>query len=271
MIGDSEATNVDHAWTTRALVTRGDNAHQEGDQYAIADFSNANLPVRSRNFCQIVRKTPRVTGTAQAMSTVAISDLMADQIAVFSVEFKTDIEHALLRGSLDSGPSDQGDTASIRRMAGAMNALEATDFSAAAQLTLSETEFNDLLEVGYTNGSKFSDCLAPAFLKRRISTYTDSQTKFISADDMRIVNSVEVYESDFHITTIHKSRDMINTADARSLVLFDREFFAKAWLRRPFTELLPITGDDQKAVVLSELTFEFGHSQAGLAVTNIGT
>lgn len=264
MIGDAVATSVLHQWTTRSLAARAFNAQSEGDQYAVADFSNPNLPSRVSNYCQIVRKTPRVTGTQQAMEAVAIADLMADQLQIRGVEFKYDIEHSLLLQTMASGPTDSGDT-TTRKMKGFWNAATATSMTVGA-LVLTESGFNAHLELGWSAGAKFSDVLVPSSLKRIISGFTGSSTKFIAAEDMRIVNSVNVYEGDFHVTTIHKCRDLTNTAGAttKAVFYFDSTFFAKAWLRRPFTEVLPTTGDDTKAVILAELTLEFGNSLASL-------
>jgi len=265
MIGDSKATSVMHQWGTRALAARANNAQHEGQQYAIGDYADTNLPTRETNFCQIVRKLPRVTNTQQSMDVHGISDLMADQIAVRSVEFKTDIEHALLAGSLNSGPTlvDDDDGTSARQMGGFYDVATLRDNGTAS---LTEELFNDELQYGWEAGARFGDCLTGAAMKRVISTFNDSQTRFIGADEAKIVNAVEVYEGDFHITTISKSRDVVDKA----VFFFDREFFSKAWLREPTTELLPSTGDDTKAVVIAELTLEYGNSNAARNSYNFG-
>jgi len=261
MIGDSTATQPHHQWTTRALTTRAENAVQEGAEFAITDFHNLILPARVTNYTQILRKLPRVAETFQASETVGIGDLMADQIAQRSVEWKTDVEHALLRGSGFTGSSA---AATVRSMDGYYNAIVGTANAADydSQSSFNETMFNDLLEDLWISGGKCQDVLVNSKLKRKISSFTDSATKFFHSEDRRVINTIEVYESDFHLTSIHKSRDVRGTAPDIDLYAFDRSFFSKAWLRSPSVERLPKTGDAQTAVIIGELTLEYGNAEA---------
>ena len=263
LIGDADASNVVHQWPIRSLTTRQDNAVQEGEEFA-GNFQDLILPTRVTNLTQILRKLPRVTETMQAVNTIGISDLMADQISQRAVEWKTDVEHALLRGSLVSGTSADG---TARRMNGFHNAIANNRFDYQTTGTFGEQTFNNLMEEIWNDGGRAQDVLVNARLKRTISTFTDSATKFFMAEDRRVTNTIGVYESDFHVTNIHLSRDIPQVITAGQTGLFtlfalDRSFFAKAWLRTPVIERLPKTGDAETAVVIGECTLEFGNEDA---------
>lgn len=267
MIGDSRATDILHQWPRRSLTTRADNAQEEGHEFNInaSFFAAAVLPVRVSNLTQIFRKLPRVTESFQATQVIGISDLMADQIQQRSVEFKTDVEHALLRGSINSGSSATG---TARRLRGFhnMNPSNGTDLTSNASFT--ETLFNLLLEDIWADGGRAQDVLVNGYMKRRISSFTDSATKFFMADDRKVINTIGVYESDFFTTQIHLCRDCRNAAGDYDLYAFDRSFFAKAWLRTPKVERLPRMGDDVRAVVIAELTLEYGDQAAAGFITD---
>lgn len=261
MIGDSTANSPKHEWQIRSLTTRADNAQIEGNTYT---FTAPVLPTRVSNLTQIFGKFPRVSNTSQATSRHAIGDLMADQIAQKMVEWKTDVEHALLRGSTASG--NASDTA--RRMNGLIAALSTNATSFASGVSLSETHLNDLLQNIWSSGGKPRDVLVNGYLKRRISGFTGGSTKNFEQTEKTIINTVSVYESDFSVVAVHLSRDVPGSAGAvtNALLAVDRDMFAKAWLRSPVTKRVAEVADSVDAVVIGELTLEFGNEAAGGAI-----
>jgi hypothetical protein len=263
MIGDASATNPAHQWPIRSLGARNTrNAQSEGSSdFTIADFNDLNVPTREVNYTQIFRKLPRVTGTGEAVNAVAISDLMADQIQLRSVEFKYEIEHALLRGTLVTGPATTGDT-TARAMAGFHNYVTTNASDLDSETTLTEAFFNDMLQVIWEAGGRAQDCLANGGIKRRISQFVGSATKFLQSEDRKVYNTIGIYESDFHTTMIHLSRDVLTGTNDNYYYLFDRSFFAKAWLRRPNVQRLAKVGDDERAMVIAEVTLETGNEAA---------
>jgi hypothetical protein len=265
LIGDSDATNVMHQWPTRALTTRADNANPEGDSLS-TNKDRALVPARVTNITQILDKRPTVTRTQNSVDTIGITDLMADQIQQRSVEFKTDVEHALLRGSLISGNTDG---TAPRRMGGYHNVLSTNYQYYNSLFSLHEEMFNDLLETIWTAGGRAQDVLVNGRLKRTISAFTDSATKFFMAEDKRVTNTIGVYESDFHVTNIHLSRDVRNVVGTYDVYAFDRSFFAKAWLDQPIIERLPKTIDGEEAYIVAELTLEYGNEAAAGQITDL--
>ena len=266
LIGDSVAMNPLHQWPVRSIAGRAHNAVHEGAAFA-GSFQDANVPTRVSNITQIPRKLPSTTRTQQSVRTIGVSDLMADQIEQRSVEFKMDIETALLRGSLASGATDG---ATVRQMGGFHNVITTNAADYAAATSFDEQQFNDLMETIWSAGGRAQDVLVGSKLKRRISSFTDSATKYFLADDRRVTNTIGVYESDFHVTNIHLSRDLRNADGDYDIYAFDRSFFAKAWLDQPIIERLPKTTDGEQALVIAELTLEYGNEAAGGLYTDLG-
>jgi hypothetical protein len=260
MIGDGGAASPKHEWQTRDLSTRNGNAQIEGDTYT---FAAPVLPTRVNNFTQIVRKDVRLSGTSQATSRHAIGDLAADQTEQRMVEWKTDVEHALLRGSSASGNASN----TARQMDGLLNVISTNATAFASGTTLGETELNDLLNNVWNSGGKPRDALVNGFLKRRISAFTGGSTKNFEQTEKKIINTVSVYESDFSVVAMHLSRDMLSGTNANALAVVDKDMFAKAWLRRPFTERAPKVADSIDIVILGELTLEYGNEAAAGLIT----
>ncbi len=262
MIGDGSANSPKHEWLTRDLTTRSDNAQIEGDTYT---FAAPQLPSRVTNFCQIIRKDVRITGTHQATAQHAINDLAADQTELRMTEWKTDTEHALLRGSSASG--NASDTA--RRMTGLLNAVSTNATAAASGTSLTEDMLNGLLEDVWNSGGKPRDGLLNGRLKRLISGFTGGSTKNFEQTERQVINTISVYESDFSVISLHLSRDMLSGTNANAIAVVDRDQFAKAWLRSPFTERSPKVADSIDIVVLGELTLEYSNEAAAGLYTGL--
>ena len=262
MIGSSDANSPKHEWQVRSLTTRSDNAQVEGHTFS---FAAPVLPTRVSNFTQIIEKTARVSGSSQASARYAISNLVADQIEQRMVEWKTDTEHALLRGSSASG--NASDTA--RRMDGLLNAVSTNLTAFASGITLGETELNDLLESVWNSGGKPRDALVNGFLKRRISSFSGNAQKRFDQSAKEVVNTIAIYESDFSTVAVQLSRDIPSGTNANSLVVLDRDMFAKAWLRTPTTERVAKVADSIDTVIQGEVTLEYGNEAAAGVSTNL--
>lgn len=260
MIGDTTANSPKHEWQIRSLTTRSDNAIVEGASYS---FAAPVLPTRVNNFTQIIQKTARVSGTSQATSRHAISNLVADQIEQRMVEWKTDTEHALLRGSNASG--NASDTA--RRMDGLLNVVSTNATAFASGITLGETELNDLLETVWNAGGKPRDALVHGFLKRRISSFSGNAAKRFDQNDREVVNTIAIYESDFSTVSVQLSRDMLSGTNANACVVLDRDMFSKSWLRSPSTRRVAETADSIDTVIMGECTLEYGNEAAAGLIT----
>jgi len=268
MIGEGGVLQPYHQWLQSALTYRSDNAQVEGKSYTT--FPAAITASRLFNITQIFDKMVRVTRSSQSSSRYGgITDQHSDQARKRMEEYKTDIEHALIRGSLASGNASNA----ARRMNGLIYSLSASSATSvpslndtASSATFNETSLKDLQQALWSLGADPKDLLVGGKMKRRISEFTTNSTKFLDADSVKRREMVSIYESDFGILEVHLSRDIpesIGSAALAYVIAFDRTQFKKAWLDRPFAERLPKTADSIDSIIVGELTLEYGHPSAG--------
>lgn len=252
-IAKAKASNVDHQWPEDTLTTRADNAQTEGSTFA---FGTVTAPVRRQNFTQIFEKTFQVSSTERWVKGAGIDDQFQYQKQKALMEIATDIEHAFVRGSRASG-----NASTARRMGGALNFITTNATTVVSETKLTESFFNGLGELIYDQGGRPDEVYVGARLKRIISSFTAGLTKNISADDQRLVLSVDVYESDFGLMKIFLSRDQLTGAGAtgNSLMMIENRKFKMA-VGEPVNVLGPddVAQDTNgtKGVVRGELTLE---------------
>ena len=263
MIGDSKASSIDHQWLRRDIAGRQDNAFIEGSVFGFT--ANINIPVRERNIVQIFEKEVAVSEEANLVDRAGISDQYSDQVQIRFTELLMDEEHTLLRGSLSTAG-----TGSARRLKGLFFAISAgSNVCFATGMTLTETNLNDFFARQWQLGVRPRDSLVNAGLKRRISGFTTTSTpRFRDQNDLSIVNVVTIYESDFGVVEFQLSRDVPEvsstvTASTGFLVIFDREYYKKAWLRPITTRRTADRSDSIEGVVIGSATLEYGHPSAG--------
>lgn len=261
LFGKTTAYNTLHEWPVDALEAVGANAQNEG---ADAPADAAGDPTRLVNVTQIFAKTAKVSGTEQAVNHAGFSDRMAYEITKKMKALSNDIELALVRGSIASGIASTGGT-TPRQLKGIKNWIT-TNTSNYSGATLTETVFNDMLEASWTQGGNVNTAVTSMKGKRRISGFTAGTTKEIAADDKRLVNSINVYESDaagtvkiFAHRLVTRSGDYTTTATPGFDVLLLQDDTWKVAIlqgREPKTSDLAVTGDFVAKEILTELTLE---------------
>ena len=259
MIAFGEAHNTVHEWQERELTTRQVNANVQGAQYGFT--TPATHPARLVNLTQIFKKEIRVSKTHVAVSHYGIDNLFADQMQLRMVEYKTDVEHAYIQGTLVSGATDTAVQLDGILNAMIVNSASYTDFDTA--VTLSESLFNGLLQVGYDSGSKPRDVLGGGLVKRTVSSFAAGGERVVPHDSGRVVNTIAFYSSDFGEVQMHLSRDMpVQTISlSADLIMVDRTMAKKAMLRPVIAQRVPETGDSVDGVIVGEKTLEWGHPE----------
>ena len=256
-----------HQWQMRDLVTRSLNIQFEGRAYTFT--SAMRLPSRQANVLQILDKDIRVSGTNQAIDHYAIPNMLADQSEVKLTELKTDIEHALLRATLNTGG-----TATARQMAGLipMAQTNLSMYTNASSATFTENRFNAALEQGWTNGADLKDVFVDGRMKRMISQFTGNGLRVVAAEQGTLINSISVYESDYGPVNVHLSRDVptVSTGNslARVLVYVDKTHLNKAWLRPVTVQRTAKVADSDDAIAQAELTLEWGNPNSHFVYFN---
>ena len=163
-----------------------------------------------------------------------------------------------------AGSQASGATDTARRMTGVINALTTNATTQASATTLTETGYNDLLELVHASTDIFPDMVfVGAKLKRAISGFTGGNTKNLDANSMKVTNSVAVYEGDFGIQQIYIHRDVPNAASGRSIVGINSNYHRLSYLRPTQVVDIAKVGDSDRKMLVSELTIEHTGQKTG--------
>ena len=142
----------------------------------------------------------------------------------------------------------------VRTMRGLKASITTTTTSQSGVL-LSEDTFNAYLGNAWAQGGKPTEVYVGRVLKRRISGFTAGSTKNTDTTDRRLVNAVDVYDSDFGRVKLFLHRFVTADADVNyDIVGIEPERFKVAMLRDPKHEPLAKTGDGKKGMVVGEGT-----------------
>lgn len=261
-LGTADADAVLHQWLKDTLKTVGVNAKVEGADSTYAARTN---PTRLTNYCQIIEQAYQVSESDRASNTAGFNDRKTYEAEKAMKEWKQDAEFALMRGTLACGTGSAART--LKGMKAWLN-----NTTAQSGVSLTETILNDYFEEVWDDGVEVDTVYAPIYLKRKIAGFVGAATeKNVSADDRRLVNAVDIYQSDAaQNVRLYKHRyvGQPSLGDTNyDIVGVKRDFFKVAYLRRPKTEDLAKTGDSDKSRVVAELTLECYHDDAGFVAT----
>ena len=174
--------------------------------------------------------------------------------------------------SLIHGTKTEGNATTAREMGGIFN-MTTTNSVNASGAALTESLFLDYLQLGWeASSAKISECYVGADLKRIISSFTAGATKNLEAKDKRLINAVDVYESDFGVIKLflHRFIDSVVTASGtHNMLLIAPETLAYAGLREPANYDAPKGGDYEKGAIIGEFTLEDKGEYANVAVKNL--
>ncbi len=160
----SKADATYHEWQTDALAAAATNSQIQGND---AVTNTAVATVRLRNYCQILSKSPIVSGTQEAVNKAGRDSEMAYQMSKRSKELKRDLEYALVR--------NQGSTAGATGVSGAI--MASVESWIATNKTSAGTGSTTQTTPGYSSGtvaaptdastaSTVTDCYQQDFCRR---------------------------------------------------------------------------------------------------------
>lgn len=262
LIGSSTAQAVLHEWPVDTLDTPGDNASIEGADAGTASMTN---PTRVQNLTQIFTKPYIVTGTETAVNTAGYSDRKAYEIGKKLKALKNDIEYAFVKGTAATGNGTNAAT----RLKGA-KAFITTNATAQSAVSLTEAILISYLSNSWTSGGKVDNIFVGAALKQRITSFSGNNTRFVGADEKKLVNTVNLYASDFgaEVVEVKLHRYMTVAGDVNYDVMgIQSDTWAAAWLRKPFNKELAPTGDAEKGMLIAEGTLEARAEKANFIAT----
>lgn len=244
----STASQPRHEWVEDTLNAAATNAVDEGSD---AGNSGNTNPSRNANYTQIVRKVYEVTDTERATDSAGFSDRLAYEMTKAMKEWKNDAEFALMRSALASG-----NNSTARSMNGVKSAIS-THATTHSGVSLSETMLNTYFENVWNSGGNVDEVYVDGTLKRRISGFTGGATKNVDVEDKRLVNSVDVYESDFGLVKVFLHRHVTVSGDTdNDIIGIQSDKWAVAHLREPQRVPLAKVGSATREMIEGEFTLE---------------
>lgn len=269
------ATSTFHEWQTDALAGATANRVIEGDE---ATFAAVSPTVRVGNYCQTSRKTFMISGLAEVTKKAGRKSEIARQGMKLMKELKRDIENALVGNQASSA----GGAATARSSGGmeswiggptadpgtAANAVRATTTAQGTTIgfasgvvtsptdstttgALSKTALDSALQGAWADGGNPRMILVGATQKAAIDNFSSIATRFVDVDRSSqavITGAANVYVSDFGRHTVMLHRYMRSSV----VLCIDPEYWAVAFIRKPFVETLAKTGDAEKRQMLTD-------------------
>ena len=280
-IGKEKATGVLHEWQTDALAAAvNSNHHIEGDEIS---FGAVSPTARINNHTQISRKAVVVSGTQDAVNKAGRNNELAYQISKSSKELKRDMELVLCNNQSRGA----GGAAAARTLAGLASWIQGNTSKAAngangqvggadvpgtlrtdgTQRAFTEAQLKDVVKQCWDNGGDPSMIMLGSFNKQKLSGFTGGSTKMTSAEDKRLVNAVDIYESDFGAMTVVPNR----FSRSRDCFVLQPDMWAVSFLRDFQLMDLAKTGDAEKKAMLAEYTLVSKNEKASGAVFDLTT
>ena len=255
----ADAKQTVHEYLVDTFASSADNAAVEG---AACSAQTLTAPVRARNLAQIFRSDIEVSGTEQVVSD---PNQLPYQVAKKLKEHAKDIEKGLMAGSQASG-----NTNAARRMTGVINALTTNATTMASNSTLTETIYNNMLELVHGSTDIFPDMVFVGNkLKRTISGFTGGNTKNVDAQAKKLISSVAIYEGDFGIQQIMIHRDVPNAVSGRSVVGINSMYHRLSYLRPTSVTDIAKVGDSDRKMLLTEMTIEHTGEKTGFVLNGL--
>lgn len=255
MLATTKATSTLHEWM-EDYVGRPTSVPASIEGQA-ATYQDLTQPVRRNNVSQVILQTFRVSGTERVVSVAGMGDPMEYQAAKALRIWKNGLEYSLLNGSRASGASG-----AARQMAGIVNIVTSHYTARNSGTSLSETEFNAMAyDVANDVGTSdvFDIVLTTLQLRQKLSTFTAGSTRYVAADDKRLIRPVFVYESDFgpHRIFGHKDVPSSNATPGPAVLGLKESKWRIAYLRPPQRQMLAQDGDRENGQIVGEATLEF--------------
>ena len=268
-LGKSVAKSTLHEWPVdeydAVTNTAADKKAVEGADFGVGNVSN---PVRKSNHTQIIVQDWKVTGTAQAVDTAGMKSPKDYHQAKSMVHWKHKLEWSLFHGVENAG------SAAVAREMGGVFDMISTNAVDAAGVALTENLFNDYLQLAWESGGSVDEAYMGAKLKRKIDSFTANSTRNVEVKDKRLINYIDVYESNFGVVKlfIHRFIDSVVAApNTFNLALLTSSTWKLAPLqgREPKNYDAPKGGDYEKGAILGEVTLEALYEKANVGVKNL--
>lgn len=280
-----EASATYHEWELDSTVAATSNKQIEGDTES---YTSITSPTRAGNYLQILSKQFLVSGTQEVVAKAGRKSEITRQLKKQMKELKNDLEFTLVGNQVSSA----GGSATARAMGGIESWIPTTDNSGngiRATITASastaafstvtgavtdgtttgactEGVFREALRLAWVTGGSNNIVLVGSTQKTAISAFTGIATKTTqlpnSATRAVIQGSADLYVSEYGIHKIILHRHVRSSV----ILVLDPDYWAVAFLRKPFMEEMAKTSDGQKRALRMEATLVSRNHKANAKV-----
>lgn len=232
-IGKTKAIQTLHQWPEDSLASRGSNATVEGTTIT---YGTRTAPARRTNYTQFMTKEYSVSSSDINSKGAGVDDMFIYQKGKALKELSNDMEWNLINAT-----SSAGTTVAARQMGGLLQFITTNATTYASTVKMVETMFISLLQAAWAAGGNPNVAWVGSYMKRAITAFTAQNTRWISANDNKLVSNVQIYESPFGVVDVELSRDIPNATATARVVVAEREKVA-------MSILIPVTVKDPTEV-----------------------
>ena len=259
----SKANATTHEWLTDTLGTANASRVAEG-----AAFSNtANIAVartRLSNYCQINREVFEVSDTLDAVDKAGIKGgeyeyQLAKGLKILARAMEVDIVN---------GASAAGSAGTARGAKGVLPWITTNlGDNSGTDRALTEAIYNDNLQDIFVQGGNPDTTYVHGWQKRKISSFSASNTRNVEASSKKLIYSVDVYESDFGLQRVILDRYMTDSYVAQ----LQKDMWGIAMLRPVKHTPIAKLGSSRAGMVESEWTVVSMEEKASGAIKDLST
>jgi hypothetical protein len=274
-----QANHVIHEWLVDTLGTVTTSGAIEGDDYT---YETSTTPSRQYNLTMILRQDLGVSETQRALNPKGFKDAYAYEVQKATKRLAIKLEKIVF-ASLTTATGTSGTARVMKTFQSFIttNTAYASGGDGTSAGNLTSRDFNTMLQTIYVAGGNPEQVYVSPAVKRIISLFTISgETRNIAAVEKKLVNAVDIYDSDFGLIQIVVDRwvpEATNTATAVASALdpTGRMFFLQrsmnrlAWLRPMQHTLIGKRGDNVAGIVVGEVTLECLNEKANGLIKSV--
>ena len=282
-IARAKASAVFHEWQTDGLeAASADNANLEGDD---ASTNTASPTVRLGNYCQILDKVPRVSGTLRAVNTAGRRDEYTYQVAKRGKELKRDLEKTFC----SNNAATAGSSGTARKLAGlgawlwdnqvkkgtssttppVTSGAPTTAPTQGTAGTFTENDLKTLLEAIWNDGGNPDVVMMDSTDKKLASAFGGIATQYRDNQGRGpavVIGSADIYVSDWGEVQFVANRFQA----ANNVFVVELDMWEACYLRPIQTNPLAKTGDSDRTQLITEVTLKAKEPKANGKVYKTG-
>lgn len=250
-LGKSQAIAGTHAVLTDTLRTAQSRAVAEA---ADATVLQSSTPSRVANVVETIAIPFAVSGFQSAIDHYQGTKEDVRQTKKAMIDWGNAAEFDIVRGTLTSGASGTAAT-----MKGIISGISTNSTTQTSGTILAMSIILGILQDVYDkgNGQMITDMFMGGVMKRRVSTFTTSNTKFVQASTKEAIEAIDVLDTDFGRIRLHLHRYVQQSSDANARILgVNMDKWKLAYVRAPFVQELAKSGDYTKAQIIGDMTLE---------------